>query len=663
MPRIITFDICSIIILIILISSLFLRKMIRGRSNVIFLILAITVFFSGIFDILRIYCPLHLVPSTSSRVVIYIFNYLYLLLRNLSTPIYILFIYSVCGMWHDFNNDMLLKIIWGLPVACILGMLIVDIYFHQIFVIDENLMYVRGKWIKYMRIAAIWLLAYSIICLIYNMNMISKKKLYLLLLLCPINVIGVLIQSYWPNYMVEVMCTTFPLVFISLAVQKPEEIMDMNSGSMNMHAFREEMSRNFAAKRNSFLCMVKIIDFDKLHNQLGKQNINYFLYHLTKVFYSICNDDEYDVFHLGDGCFVILTLRDDVEKNEGIAVKVKDFLTGRHEIHKINIMFDSKICYIRCPQDLTTYESLINFQKNLMQIIQEKNTVVYLSDISDSRDFQIHHQIDHIISQGIKNSSFEMYYQPIYSIQKKQFVSAEALIRLKDDNLGFVSPAIFIPAAEKNGAIHQIGDFVLEDVISFISQNSIEKYGLEYIELNLSMAQCIESNLSDKVMSLLEKYTVSPQKINLEITETSENVNYDVIERNINNLSSKGVSFSLDDFGTGYSNILRITKLPLNIIKLDKSFVDDLNKPGMKTIISETVSMLKKMNKKLLIEGVETYEDFDYFRNIGCDYIQGYYFSRPLTKTDFFEFLKNSNEGPESINSVMAYSSSGGSAV
>ena len=256
-----------------------------------------------------------------------------------------------------------------------------------------------------------------------------------------------------------------------------------------------------------------------------------------------------------------------------------------------------------------------------------------------------------------------MYYQPIYSIQKKQFVSAEALIRLKDDNLGFVSPAIFIPAAEKNGAIHQIGDFVLEDVISFISQNSIEKYGLEYIELNLSMAQCIESNLSDKVMSLLEKYTVSPQKINLEITETSENVNYDVIERNINNLSSKGVSFSLDDFGTGYSNILRITKLPLNIIKLDKSFVDDLNKPGMKTIISETVSMLKKMNKKLLIEGVETYEDFDYFRNIGCDYIQGYYFSRPLTKTDFFEFLKNSNEGPESINSVMAYSSSGGSAV
>ena len=302
----------------------------------------------------------------------------------------------------------------------------------------------------------------------------------------------------------------------------------------------------------------------------------------------------------------------------------------------------------------------MNFQKNISQIIKETNTVVHLKRIADSHDFQIHHQIDHIISTGIKNNSFEMYYQPIYSVEKKQFVSAEALIRLRDEKLGFVSPSIFIPAAEKNGAIHQIGDFVLEDVISFIAKSDLEKYGLEYIELNLSVAQCIESNLSEKVMALLEKYTVSPDKINLEITETSENLNFEIIEENINMLASRGIKFSLDDFGTGYSNILRITKLPLNIIKLDKSFVDDLEKPGMKTVISETVSMLKKMKKKILIEGVETYEDLDYFRNVGCDYIQGYYFSKPLTKDDFFEFLRNSNEGPENSSRVSVYSSSGG---
>ena len=110
----------------------------------------------------------------------------------------------------------------------------------------------------------------------------------------------------------------------------------------------------------------------------------------------------------------------------------------------------------------------------------------------------------------------------------------------------------------------------------------------------------------------------------------------------VNELAKIGIKFSLDDYGTGYSNIWRITKLPFEIIKLDKSFVDDLNKPGMKIVISETISMLKKLNKKILIEGVETFEEFDYFRTVGCDYVQGYYFSKPISQTDFIEFIKKS---------------------
>jgi len=644
MPRIVSFDICSIITLAILLASLVFRKMTRGRTNVIFLILVVVVFLSGVFDIARLTLPFYIPHTFNNRVTIYGLNYFYMLFRNMSTPIYILFIYSVCGMWHDFNNDILLKLIWGLPVAFILVLLVTDAFFHRIFTISQDLIYERGPWLKYLRIAAIWLLAYSVICLIYNREMISRKKYYILLSLCIVNIIGVSIQSYWPTYTIEILFTTFPLLLISLTVQRPEEIMDMNAGSLNLQAFKDEIRRTFLAKRKAYLTIIKIIEYDKICNHLGKSNINLFLSHIVKRFYSICNNDEYEVFYLGEGSFAILTLRDNEEESHLLVEKIREFLVSRHEIHKINIMFDFKLCLINCPNDLSSFDSVMNFQKNMLQIIREKNVAVYLSEIADSRDFQIGHQIDHIISNGIKNKSFEMYYQPIYSIHQKQFVSAEALIRLNDNELGFVSPAVFIPAAERNGAIHQIGDFVLEDVISFISSSSIEKYGLEYIELNLSVSQCIESNLTEKVMSLLDKYTVSPDKINLEITETSENLNFDIIEHNLKLLSSKGISFSLDDFGTGYSNILRITRLPLNLIKLDKSFVDDLEKPGMKTVINETVSMLKKMNKKLVIEGVETYEDFDYFRNVGCDYVQGYYFSKPLKKNDFFEFLKNAYE-------------------
>lgn len=647
MYRIITFDICSVITLIVLLSSLFFRKVTKGNSNNIFMFLVIVVLLSGVFDIWRIYYPLFHTGTPPTQFALYVLNYLYFIFRNLSTPVYILFIFSVCGMWHEFNKDLLLKFTWGIPILVVFGLLIVDMFTHQIFSISPNLNYERGPWLSYLCICAIWLMAYSVICLIYNRHMLTKVKLFVLLSICPINILGILIQMYVPELMVEVLFTTFPLLLISLAVQKPEEIIDFDSGSLNFQAYKEELKRNFIARRQIRLISIRICDYEKIVLQLGKQNIKIFLSQVIKVLYSICDSDEYDVYYLGDGNFTILTLRNDEKENIIIAQKARRFFSSKHEINKINLLLDYKICYIHCPEELKDYASVMNFQRNMNQIIQENNNVVYLKEIADSKDFQIHHQIDHIISRGIINNSFEMYYQPIYSVEKRQFVSAEALIRLKDENLGYISPAVFIPAAENNGAIHQIGDFVLDSVVRFISESSLEIYGIDYIEINLSLAQCIESDLQEKVLDILKKYSVSNDKINLEITETSENLNQEVIEKNIKGLTQKGISFSLDDYGTGYSNIWRITKLPFEIIKLDKSFVDDLNKPGMKIVISETISMLKKLNKKILIEGVETFEEFDYFRTVGCDYVQGYYFSKPLQKDDFIIFLKSFNLGQD----------------
>ena len=287
MPRIITFDICSLITLVILISSLFFRKMTRGKSNVLYLVLATVVFLSGVFDILRIYLPTKLPHDVvSSQVQIYIYNYLYFIFRNLSTPIYILFIFSVCGMWHEFNKDLLLKLTWGVPVFAIVTLIVMDIFVHKMFVITKDLEYVRGPWISYLRICAVWILAYSVICLVYNRNMISRQKFFLLLSLCPINIIGVVIQQYFPQYMVEILCTTFPLLFISLAVQKPEEIIDLTSGSLNYYAFREEIRRNLAAKRKLRFISIKIMDFDQIKNTIGKENESSFLTNIIKSLYS-----------------------------------------------------------------------------------------------------------------------------------------------------------------------------------------------------------------------------------------------------------------------------------------------------------------------------------------------------------------------------------------
>ena len=153
----------------------------------------------------------------------------------------------------------------------------------------------------------------------------------------------------------------------------------------------------------------------------------------------------------------------------------------------------------------------------------------------------------------------------------------------------------------------------------------------------------MDKNLADKILSVCKKYGVNPSQLNLEITETASIFTQRNMIKNINRLFETGYSFSLDDFGTGYSNLVRIASLPLNIVKLDKSFTWTENSEDLKIILENTINMIKKMNMKIVVEGVETEEMLKCFKDLGCEYIQGYYFSKPLPEYDFINYIKDAS--------------------
>lgn len=156
-------------------------------------------------------------------------------------------------------------------------------------------------------------------------------------------------------------------------------------------------------------------------------------------------------------------------------------------------------------------------------------------------------------------------------------------------------------------------------------------------------------NLAEKVMSIMEKHQVSSELINLEITETAASHTQEIMAENLDKLTQAGVSFSLDDYGTGYSNIKRVIQLPLKIIKLDKTFVDEQDNPKMRVVLKNTVAMLKDMDMEIVVEGIETQEMLDFFTELQCDFIQGYFFSKPLPKPEFINFLRSSAECKQTI--------------
>lgn len=168
--------------------------------------------------------------------------------------------------------------------------------------------------------------------------------------------------------------------------------------------------------------------------------------------------------------------------------------------------------------------------------------------------------------------------------------------------------------------------------------------GIEYVQVNLSVVQCMQSDLVEQLLSIMDRYKVDPSFICLEVTETAAVYTPHIMEKNIKTLSDYGVKFALDDYGTGYSNMTYLLSLPFRFIKLEKEIVWECFKSEKAHIaIESTVAMIKKLNMQIVAEGIEDKHQLDTLLGMGCDFIQGYYFSKPVPEKDFIEVLKKNN--------------------
>lgn len=250
-------------------------------------------------------------------------------------------------------------------------------------------------------------------------------------------------------------------------------------------------------------------------------------------------------------------------------------------------------------------------------------------------------KIEKALNDAINNGEVIVNYQPIYNNKLDKFTSAEALMRIKDKDGKFIPPDIFIPIAEKNGLIIKLGMNLFEQVCELIQKNDLQNTSLEYIEVNLSVIQCMQQDLADKLLMTMKKYDVPPSFINFEITETAASNSESTLLSNMKKLLGENSSFSLDDYGSGYSNINYVLDLPISLIKYDKNMIWSYfdNEKG-RVILNYTVNMTKELNLKSLAEGVETEEQYEQIKQLGIEYTQGFYFSKPLPPDEFVKKIK-----------------------
>ncbi|QXE20710.1 GGDEF and EAL domain-containing protein [Clostridium sp. 001] len=353
-----------------------------------------------------------------------------------------------------------------------------------------------------------------------------------------------------------------------------------------------------------------------------------------------------ELFRLeGDEFAILIYEFNDIKKIEKMCNKIHKCLKKSFRIMGKEIYISTSLGVTVFPDDSSDPDELLKFCN--FAVYKSKGKGKNECTFFDKQKAQPYFRkilIDSELKNSIINNELDIFYQPQINALNNKIIGFEALLRWNNNKLGNVPPAEFIPVAEDNGYIVQIGNWVLNKALDTACAWKEKGYKFRTISVNVSPIQLEKSDFKMNILNICAKHNVEPSLLEIEITErTLIEIGEDRIEL-LNELMESGVSIAIDDFGTGYSSLSYLINLAVNTLKIDKSFISNIHNDKNKAVIGSIVKLSKYLKYKVITEGVETREQLDEIIGLGCNLIQGYYFSKPLKENKMEDLLKNQSK-------------------
>jgi diguanylate cyclase (GGDEF)-like protein len=397
------------------------------------------------------------------------------------------------------------------------------------------------------------------------------------------------------------------------------------------------------AEANSHQLAVMFVDLDRfkmISDTLGHQVSDRLLKDIVQRLKN-CFQGENLITRWGIDEFTILVPKiADLESVSAIAQKILTALKPPFNIEKKPVYVNSHIGIAVYPEHGTDAETLLKNADVALSQAQELNHAYQYYDSDFASQIQKLLTIENLLHSALEHNEFIVYYQPIVNIITGKIVKMEALLRWHNSQLGLIPPNIFIPLTEKNGSIIPIGEWVLKTACA--QNKTWEQMGLSSIKIsvNLSVRQFQQPNLVSVINNILQQTQLSSSSLELEITESVTMQNTELAKDILKQLHEMGISLSMDDFGTGYSSLSYLKQFPFCTLKIDRSFVKDLHTSAEDiAIVDAVITLGQGLNLNVVAEGVETEELKELLKNLGCEYIQGYLFSKPLPAEEATQLL------------------------
>lgn len=425
---------------------------------------------------------------------------------------------------------------------------------------------------------------------------------------------------------------------------------DMLTGLLNRAFFSCQLTHNLLhAHKSGNRLSVLFIDLDnfkRINDSLGHEAGDQLLQTAAKRLTACVREEDTVARFGGDEFTIILNQVHDENRVIKVAQRILDSLAEPILIKENLLQIGASIGITMFPHDGKDPGTLIRNADMAMYRAKEmgrNNFQFFTPDMNELVMKQMN--IENQIRLGLENDEFIVYYQPKVDIQTNNTVSMEALVRWKKPHVGIISPNDFIPAAEESGLIIPLGYKVLREACLAVASWQKKGYPDLSISVNISAKQFQQKDLVCTIAQILKETEFSPTKLELEITESAMMHDVESAISSMCALADMGITLSVDDFGTGYSSLHYIKKFPVSVLKVDKSFVQDIvHDPKSAALVNSIITLAHSLHLKVIAEGVENTEQLQHLRQWNCDMVQGYLYCRPLSKQDMDQYLVDNTQ-------------------
>ena len=636
MHYIVEYEFAAIFLSLAVVFSFFRRKTVNTRLTNGFLFLIIIVILSAIVNLSAIYVIDH--PFDFPLWFAYFTNTLYYFLFMFFPQAF----YSCvkCSISSNFTRSKFKVLRYYTPITIQQILILSSPFTHAIFYFDEARVFHKSYAHPTIFIVfGIYFLSaiYKIIIYRKEVTVAQRATVYFYSIAC---IVAISIQTIRPPLIVMGFVAAVSTMMLFLSLVNPTNYVDKEMGSLNLKAFRDVADQEIFRDKPFRVIGIQIVGIRFLNETIGLENKAELLKSLYILLQKACG--KHRIYRVsGSRMFVIIP--DDGEVQQYIVENVHTVFSNSIRMGEFRISLTERIALFRYPDDAGSVHDIEELMhETLVSVIDEEPGTIVKVDknilVKKNRELAILQ----VMKKAVRRGDFYVVYQPIYSFESGRFTTAEALVRLENEELGEVSPEEFIPIAERNGMILQIGEFVFETVCRFILHHKIWEKGIEYIHVNLSVIQCMQENLADQLFRIMDLYNLDYRYINLEVTESAAIASSETLMENMNRLIDRNMKFSLDDFGTGFSNTATLIKYPFHSIKLDKSMVwNAMHNEKAETVLRNTIEMVKLLHMEIVAEGAENPEQIEKLKEMGADYVQGFYYSKPISRDSFIELLND----------------------